>query len=59
MIQVGKLKDWITGINEADYAAMDDGGLTLVVLTDTDDELDVKPSGDYIEIGGVESSIGA
>ena len=47
MIPLTELKDWLSTHN-AGYVAVDDGGLTLVIL-----DADGRDTGEYLEVGGV------
>lgn len=45
-----ELVDWLAQFNDAELIAVDDGGLTLVVVDDSPHGLKVQPE---LEIGGI------
>lgn len=47
-VAVAELKEWLSSLEDADRVAIDDGGLTLVLIAHQDEI--------YFEIGGVPES---
>jgi hypothetical protein len=48
MMTVATLRTWLRGHGESEQVAIDDDGLTLIVL-----DADGRTTGEYLEIGGV------